>query len=208
MEHLVNLTVLFAEIASKESFVLLIIICIAQAIVLGIIWRGQYKIKNKYRALTQTYQSQQSSFQQDEFHKISFMPAKEYGPPVITAEKENTLYTAIFKDLQKLMKEDKLYHDSKLTRDEIVVKLGTNRKSFLGALQYFTHLSFIDYTNKFRLEEAVALLENGEYTNETIAEEVGFGSVNTFYRQFRQQYGISPSEYRKSLNENLVTTGL
>ena len=122
-------------------------------------------------------------------------------------DKDIALYNAIYKNLQKLMEEDKIYHDPRLTRDEVVSMLRTSRKIFLEALQYHINMTFTDYTNKFRLDEAVELLEKGEYTNETIAEEVGFGSVNTFYRQFRQKYSISPSEYRKALNENLMSSG-
>ena len=61
-------------------------------------------------------------------------------------------------------------------------------------------MNFIDYVNTFRLNEAIALLENEDYTNETIAEIVGFGSANTFYRQFKLKYGLSPYEYKKNLN--------
>ena len=102
------------------------------------------------------------------------------------------------------MSEEKIYHDPKLTRDEVVVRLGTSRKVFLEALQNHVDMSFIDYVNTFRLNEAISLLENEDYTNETIAETVGFGSANTFYRQFRTKYGLSPFEYKKNLNLILI----
>lgn len=214
MEYLVNLSVLFTETTFEEVlFSTIIVICIAQAIILGIILGDRYKIKRKYLELIEDFQVLQMSSQQSDFHKTNDLVANNSKTVSIqqSAEneenKEHTLSIAIYKNLKKLMEEDKIYHDPRLTRDEVVSRLGTSRKTFLDALQRHINMSFIEYTNKYRLDEAVELLENGEYTNETIAEEVGFGSVNTFYRQFRQRYGISPLEYRKALNDNLVPSG-
>lgn len=214
MEYLVSLSVLFAEITFEEVlFSTIIIICIAQTIVLGIILGDRYKIKRKYLELIQDFQVLQMSSQQLDFHKTNNLVANNnktisiQQPVESEVDKEHTLSIAIYKNLQKLMEEEKIYHDPRLTRDEVASRLGTSRKAFLDTLQRHINMSFIEYTNKYRLDEAVELLENGEYTNETIAEEVGFGSVNTFYRQFRQRYGISPLEYRKALNDNLVPSG-
>lgn len=209
---------MFAEITFNELlFGIVIVICIAQAVILGIICGDHYKIKRKYHSLIHDFQMLQLSS-----HKCGIQQVSEITPiynneksiiynKVETSnndsEKEGALYNAIYKNLQKLMEENKIYHDPRLTRDEVVSRLGTSRKTFLEALQRHINMTFTEYTNKYRLDEAVELLENGEYTNETIAEEVGFGSVNTFYRQFRQRYGISPMEYRKALNDNLVASG-
>lgn len=214
MEYLVNLSVLFTEVTFEEVlFSTIIIICIAQAIILGIILGDRYKIKRKYLDLMQDFQVLQMSSQQSDFPKTNNLVANNnriisiQQPIESEVDKEHTLSIAIYKNLQKLMEEEKIYHDPRLTRDEVASRLGTSRKTFLDTLQRHINMSFIEYTNKYRLDEAVELLENGEYTNETIAEEVGFGSVNTFYRQFRQRYGISPLEYRKALNDNLVPSG-
>lgn len=214
MEYLVNLSVLFTEVTFEEVlFSTIIIICIAQAIILGIILGDRYKIKRKYLDLMQDFQILQMSSQQSDFPKTNNLVANNnriisiQQPIESEVDKEHTLSIAIYKNLQKLMEEEKIYHDPRLTRDEVASRLGTSRKTFLDTLQRHINMSFIEYTNKYRLDEAVELLENGEYTNETIAEEVGFGSVNTFYRQFRQRYGISPLEYRKALNDNLVPSG-
>lgn len=219
MEYLVNLSVLFTEVTFEEVlFSTIIIICIAQAIILGIILGDRYKIKRKYLDLMQDFQVLQMSSQQSDFHKTNNLGTNNLvtntnrtisiqQPVESEVDKEHTLSIAIYKNLQKLMEEEKIYHDPRLTRDEVASRLGTSRKTFLDTLQRHINMSFIEYTNKYRLDEAVELLENGEYTNETIAEEVGFGSVNTFYRQFRQRYGISPLEYRKALNDNLVPSG-
>lgn len=210
MEFLGNMISRVQEMTSAElQFVIVVAICLLQTVVLGILWGGRYKIRRKYFNLTQDFQLLQLSLQRNNGagREPEQMGRTENAAlPAADSGRDNALYTSIYKELQRLMEEDKLYHDPRLTRDEVVAKLGTSRKIFLEALQRNVNMSFVEYTNKYRLDEAIELLENGEYTNEIIAEEVGFGSVNTFYRQFRQKYGISPLEYRKALNENLVAS--
>lgn len=210
MEFLGNMISRVQEMTSAElQFVIVVAICLLQTVVLGILWGGRYKIRRKYFNLTQDFQLLQLSLQRNNGagREPEQMGRTENAAlPAADSGRDNALYTSIYKELQRLMEEDKLYHDPRLTRDEVVAKLGTSRKMFLEALQRNVNMSFVEYTNKYRLDEAIELLENGEYTNEIIAEEVGFGSVNTFYRQFRQKYGISPLEYRKALNENLVAS--
>lgn len=210
MEFLGNMISRVQEMTSAElQFVIVAAICLLQTVVLGILWGGRYKIRRKYFNLTQDFQLLQLSLQSNNGagRGTEQMGRTENAAlPAADSGRDNALYTSIYKELQRLMEEDKLYHDPRLTRDEVVAKLGTSRKIFLEALQRNVNMSFVEYTNKYRLDEAIELLENGEYTNEIIAEEVGFGSVNTFYRQFRQKYGISPLEYRKALNENLVAS--
>lgn len=210
MEYLGNMISRVQETISDElHFVVVIAICLLQAVLLCIIWGGRYRIRRKYLNLVQDFQLLQLSFQRsrDMSHELEQTGRMERaGMLAADANKDDALYASVYRSLRKLMEEDKLYHDPRLTRDEVVAKLGTSRKIFLETLQRHVNMSFTEYTNKFRLDEAVELLEGGMYTNDTIAEEVGFGSVNTFYRQFRQKYGISPLEYKKALNENLVAS--
>jgi len=47
-----------------------------------------------------------------------------------------------------------------------------------------------------RLIRAKTLIVEGAML-ETVAEQVGFSDYSTFYRSFKQEYGISPRQYRK-----------
>lgn len=60
-------------------------------------------------------------------------------------------------------------------------------------------VSFYRYVTQRRLIAAKTLIEKGNLL-ETVAEEAGFGDYSGFYRAFRQEYGISPRQYR-SLQE-------
>lgn len=48
-----------------------------------------------------------------------------------------------------------------------------------------------------RIKRARMLLQTTDWTVARIARELGYESETFFYRQFRQQVGVSPAEYRK-----------
>ena len=56
-------------------------------------------------------------------------------------------------------------------------------------------VSFYRYVTQRRLIAAKTLIEKGHLL-EMVAEEAGFQDYSGFYRAFRQEYGISPRQYR------------
>ena len=56
--------------------------------------------------------------------------------------------------------------------------------------------TFTDYVVKRRLEECRAALETGERSVTDIAFAWGFNSLATFFRRFREAYGMTPFEMR------------
>lgn len=107
---------------------------------------------------------------------------------------------ALFAKLEELMGREKLYRNPKLTRDDIVARLYTNKNALINALQKCANATFTDYVNALRLDEAVALMKKQpEMTVEHVAEQVGFGSAVSLYRQFKNKYAMTPAEFRKVL---------
>jgi len=60
------------------------------------------------------------------------------------------------------------------------------------------HISFSDYINALRLNEAAKLLENYSFTVAQTASQAGFPTIRTFNRAFQKHYGMTPSVYRKT----------
>lgn len=63
--------------------------------------------------------------------------------------------------------------------------------------KYFEDLNFGDYVRKLRIEKAIALIQNSNYTLTEIAYMTGFSDQSHFTRIFKQSTGKNPSSYRK-----------
>lgn len=60
-------------------------------------------------------------------------------------------------------------------------------------------LSFNNYVNYYRLNNACYLFENTKHSITNCALESGYTSIRSFNRNFKNQYGITPSEYAQKL---------
>ena len=58
-------------------------------------------------------------------------------------------------------------------------------------------MSFNDYLNLYRFNEACALLVKKELSMIEVAHESGFKSVRNFNHIFKKLAGMSPSDYAK-----------
>ena len=102
---------------------------------------------------------------------------------------------------QKLL----IYLDSHYTEDlslELLAKeFGVSRfvlsRLFTDKLQ----TTFPNYVNSKRLELAKELLTTTNLSVTEIALEAGFGSSRSFFREFRQAFGVTPGEYRRHHNQ-------
>ena len=104
--------------------------------------------------------------------------------------------------LHEYLLKDKKFSNSDVARDELVSELATNKTYLFESLKAVTGKTPQEYINHLRLEESRRLLDHSShFTIEFIAEECGFTSLRTFYRIFRENYRITPAEYRKMAME-------
>lgn len=67
--------------------------------------------------------------------------------------------------------------------------------------KYFDNLSFGEYIRKLRIEKAIELLKQPQYSLTEIAYLTGFSDQSHFNRIFKKHTGVQPSAYRKSLQK-------
>lgn len=92
--------------------------------------------------------------------------------------------------------------DTDLKASKIGDKYCLSSKYIAQLVKEETGLSLGDYINKTRMEEAGRLLKQLDTSNlSEIAEKVGFSKSNTFYKNFKKYYGVSPSIFRETFGD-------
>ena len=90
-----------------------------------------------------------------------------------------------------------------VTLRDCAAALGFNPSYLSGMFALRTGAPFHRYLLNLRLKKAEWLLASGELPVSEVALESGFSSDKTFYRVFREQYGLSPGDYRKKLRDKI-----
>lgn len=104
--------------------------------------------------------------------------------------------------IQKLMKQEQLFRHQNLKISDLVKLLGTNRNYVYMTINREMGISFAEYVNRMRVEYAVKLIDKDPDCHlGNVAEEAGFSSSSSFYRNFKVFMGVSPKEYQNKLKE-------
>ncbi len=107
-----------------------------------------------------------------------------------------------FDAVDRLIMKEELFRNPDFGRDELMRLLGVDKNNLATIIQRYTGTNVVGYVNGKRMEYAVSLMkEHPEYTLAAIAEACGIKTPATFIRNFRSSYDLTPSEYRKSLEE-------
>jgi transcriptional regulator GlxA family with amidase domain len=68
-----------------------------------------------------------------------------------------------------------------------------------------TGLSFIDYLQNLRVDEAKRLLESSKRSADEISAEVGYQDPSFFRRLFNRRTGMTPIRYRRMFQRTQPT---
>ena len=114
--------------------------------------------------------------------------------PVLTGQ------SSLFNDIDTAIRTEHLYTNSSLQRQDICDRFDISRRTLNELLaEHASGLSFPQYINNIRLEEALRLLRDEPTKTVTaIATEVGFSPAN-LREQFKRKYGVTPVEYRQNM---------
>ncbi|KRE64657.1 helix-turn-helix domain-containing protein [Paenibacillus sp. Soil750] len=82
---------------------------------------------------------------------------------------------------------------------EVANRVSMNYSYFSKLFKERTGLTFTAYLTKVRMEEAQKLLKNPTLRINEISEKVGYGNLYHFSRAFKNYFGVSPKEHRKSM---------
>ena len=94
---------------------------------------------------------------------------------------------------------EKKYKDKNYSAKKLAEDLGTNTRYISAVVNVRFHMNYTSFVNKFRIEEAMAILVDRRYQGlrmEEVSDMVGFANRQSFYASFYKQMNMTPREYR------------
>lgn len=89
------------------------------------------------------------------------------------------------------------HFDQPLTVEKVATACNTNHSYVSAAVNKKTHMNFNSYVNRLRLSQLIDSFHPETDKIIGAALQAGFDSPRTFYRVFKQEYGMTPGEYFK-----------
>ena len=118
--------------------------------------------------------------------------------PIINGEDSTTqISDTMFLDAVHTVVENNL-SNSLFGLETLGQEVNVSIRQLHGRLRQLTRLSPAGFIRTKRLKQASDLLASGKHNAQEIARMVGFHSPEYFHRVFKQAFGVSPAEYRRS----------
>jgi len=83
------------------------------------------------------------------------------------------------------------------TLDDLAKHFNYSRAYMSNLIKQRTGKSFVEFLQEFKLKEACFLLKNTDLSAMEIISKIGYSNVSYFYRIFKNEYDMSPVEFRK-----------
>ncbi len=122
----------------------------------------------------------------------AFQP-KKYGQNALTPAS----IASLKRRLEAHMDQEQPHLDSDLRLPKLAAALGVSTHQLSQVINTEYGQSFSQFINSYRIDEAEQLLRNSDRQVIEIAYQVGFNNKTSFYKAFKKQLAVSPTEYRK-----------
>lgn len=104
----------------------------------------------------------------------------------------------LYEQMEYLIISGQLYLDPTFNGEKARKLVNIPRNRFVPFIKRYTGGRFLKYLNSLRIYHAARLLqENPEYGIEAVAQESGIPALRSFHRLFLEEFGVTPTEYRK-----------
>lgn len=111
---------------------------------------------------------------------------------VETQTKENDRINLIFNYVKEHYRES-------ITLEKMADLIHMTVPSFCRYFKKFTHKTFVQFVNEYRMVHASKLLSENELSVTEVCFESGFNNFSHFNKSFKNFTGMNPSEYRNQL---------
>ncbi|TDX84505.1 helix-turn-helix domain-containing protein [Epilithonimonas xixisoli] len=172
---------------------------------MGLYAYSNYKRKKHYKNLLYAY-NQNKSYEKENQSRIITNPDSENIGMVPELSEINPLIVEnILLFLEKFEKEKK-YLEKDLNIQQLAQQCGTNVSYLSKVINQYKKDNFLSYINNLRLEYVVQLWKTNPKTKHLMIQEIahksGFNTAQSFSKNFKEKYNISPSYFLKRLDKD------
>lgn len=183
---------------------LALLICFVLVCAFVIIWQyRQIKIKNRYLVQTIIKLNELKFSRPRKFDNVSV--ETQVNSDSCYTVKTNKITQACSDDEELFHRFDEQVHSKKLYlnynygRDDYSRIMGVDKNRFAAIIKEYGGGNISTYLSNLRLEYSVGLLLSNENMSvKEIAFRSAFPNSATYYRLFKEKYGISPNTYRSN----------
>lgn len=210
-----EMKLLEARTLSERKTILIAASCVViliLGILLRVIWRNLSKTQQRNRIAAR--QIDELMKQREELRRtfVQMKEAKEQAEKerasaaeVASPASENVELPGYntFMRMETILMEKKPFLQPKFGRDDLLRMTGVGKNELVPLLRTYANSDNLnDYLNRLRAEHAIRMIkENPRLTLDAIAEASGFNSRSTFYRFFVKTWGMTPTQYLQSQEE-------
>ena len=171
------------------------------ALVLQITEASEYK--QQLRELKQAQAPQQPTTPESDQHQEQTDLAKDETVSVNISDLTSLTDEQLFLCLRDLIENEQLYLKPDFGRQTLIDHTGLSKERLGAAFsQGSDSVSLPTYVRELRLDYAVRLMNNQpDMSIELVSQASGFANADTFTRNFRAKYGMTPTTYKQTLSK-------
>ena len=103
----------------------------------------------------------------------------------------------LFSQIQMILEE----RNGRISREELASVLNYDAHYLNRIVNQSIGMSLLEYGRFFLLREAARLLIQTDDNISSVMDQLGVSNRSFFYRIFKEQYGLTPNEYRKQIRK-------
>lgn len=100
------------------------------------------------------------------------------------------------------------HYAQELSQEEVAEYLSMTTTYFSRFFKQATGRGFVEFVNRLRVSKSCELLSKSDISVTDICFESGFSNISNFNRRFQQLKGMTPSAYRKLVEQRLTKQNL
>ena len=102
--------------------------------------------------------------------------------------------------IYRIMEDVRDHYQETVSQSDAAGRLGFSREHLSRFFKQYTGLTYLEYLTRYRIDKAKQRLETTDQTEIEIALDAGFSGVKQMSGAFKKYLGMTPSQFRKSIN--------